>query len=58
VSRLDHDANVRPWVLAVERVGATVRRADIDPETCELPVRQVAALGADFFALSSYLLTY
>jgi len=40
VSRLDHDANVRPWVLAAERVGAEVRWADIDPETCELPVDQ------------------
>src|SRR5215207_7557805 len=25
VSRLDHDANVRPWVIAAEAVGATVR---------------------------------
>jgi cysteine desulfurase family protein (TIGR01976 family) len=40
VTRLDHDANVRPWVLAAERVGATVRWADFDPETCELPVGQ------------------
>ncbi len=40
VSRLDHDANIRPWVLAAERVGAVVRWADIDPETCELPVGQ------------------
>src|SRR5215218_3071317 len=36
VSRLDHDANVRPWVVAAERVGATVRWADIDPVTAEL----------------------
>src|SRR3712207_6321775 len=33
VSRLDHDANVRPWVIAAERVGATLRWADIDPDT-------------------------
>lgn len=44
VSRLDHDANVRPWVLAAERAGATVRWADIEPETCELPVDQYDAL--------------
>jgi ADP-ribose pyrophosphatase YjhB (NUDIX family) len=25
VTRLDHDANVRPWVIAAERAGATVR---------------------------------
>ncbi len=36
VSRLDHDANVRPWVQAAERAGLTVRWLDIDPETTEL----------------------
>jgi cysteine desulfurase family protein (TIGR01976 family) len=37
VTSLDHDANIRPWVLAVERAGATVRWAEFDPETGELP---------------------
>jgi cysteine desulfurase family protein (TIGR01976 family) len=36
VSRLDHDANLRPWVLAAERVGATVRWLGFDPTTAEL----------------------
>jgi cysteine desulfurase family protein (TIGR01976 family) len=36
VSRLDHDANVRPWIQAAEAVGATVRWMDIDPGTGEL----------------------
>jgi cysteine desulfurase family protein (TIGR01976 family) len=36
VTRLDHDANVRPWVTAAEAVGATVRWADFDPRTGEL----------------------
>jgi cysteine desulfurase family protein (TIGR01976 family) len=36
VTRLDHDANIRPWVLAAERSGATVRWLDFDPETAEL----------------------
>ncbi len=31
LSRLDHDANVRPWVQAAGRVGATVRWAEFDP---------------------------
>jgi cysteine desulfurase family protein (TIGR01976 family) len=44
VSRLDHDANVRPWVQAAERAGATVRWAEADPETGELPVDQYAGL--------------
>ena len=36
VTRLDHDANVRPWVLAAEAAGATVRWLDFDPDTTEL----------------------
>ena len=40
VSRLDHDANVRPWVQAAARAGATVRWAEVDPPTGELPVEQ------------------
>jgi cysteine desulfurase family protein (TIGR01976 family) len=36
VTRLDHDANVRPWVQAVEAVGATIRWLAFDPETSEL----------------------
>jgi len=34
VTRLDHDANVRPWVLAAEWSGATVRFVDINPDDC------------------------
>lgn len=37
VTSLDHDANIRPWVLAAERAGATVRWAEFDPDTGELP---------------------
>jgi cysteine desulfurase family protein (TIGR01976 family) len=44
VTRLDHDSNVRPWVQAAERAGATVRWADFDPETGELPVEAVTGL--------------
>jgi cysteine desulfurase family protein (TIGR01976 family) len=36
LSRLDHDANVRPWVQAAERAGVTVRWIEIDPDTTEL----------------------
>jgi cysteine desulfurase family protein (TIGR01976 family) len=42
VSRLDHDANVRPWVHAAEAVGATVRWVAFDPATGELTVDDVA----------------
>ncbi|MFD6565893.1 cysteine desulfurase-like protein [Micromonospora profundi] len=44
VSRLDHDANVRPWVQAAEAAGATVRWAEFDRTTGELPVGQYADL--------------
>ncbi|MFC4147173.1 cysteine desulfurase-like protein [Micromonospora mangrovi] len=44
VSRLDHDANVRPWVQAAEAAGATVRWAEFDPATGELPADQYADL--------------
>ncbi|MEJ2869838.1 cysteine desulfurase-like protein [Actinomycetospora sp. OC33-EN08] len=36
VTRLDHDANIRPWVIAAERAGATVRWLEFDPGTTEL----------------------
>jgi cysteine desulfurase family protein (TIGR01976 family) len=36
VSRLDHDANVRPWVQAAEAAGATLRWLSFDPSTTEL----------------------
>jgi cysteine desulfurase family protein (TIGR01976 family) len=44
VSRLDHDANVRPWVQAATRAGAEVRWAELDPESGELPAGQYAEL--------------
>jgi cysteine desulfurase family protein (TIGR01976 family) len=40
VSRLDHDANIRPWVELAERAGVIVRWAEVDIETGELPVWQ------------------
>jgi cysteine desulfurase family protein (TIGR01976 family) len=40
VSRLDHDANIRPWIQAAARAGAAVRWADIDTSTGELPTEQ------------------
>jgi cysteine desulfurase family protein (TIGR01976 family) len=41
VTRLDHDANVRPWVTAAEQAGAVVRWVDFDPVTAELPLAAV-----------------
>jgi len=55
ITRLDHDADIRPWLIAAEAVGATVRWLDFDPDTGELLVdpsvvgpstRLVAVTGA------------
>lgn len=44
VSRLDHDANVRPWLQVAQRAGVTVRWAEVDAATGELPAQQYDAL--------------
>ena len=36
VTRLDHDANISPWLLVAEDRGCTVRWIDFDVETCTL----------------------
>jgi cysteine desulfurase family protein (TIGR01976 family) len=38
VTRLDHDANIRPWIMAAEDAGATVRWVDIREEDATLDV--------------------
>jgi cysteine desulfurase family protein (TIGR01976 family) len=43
-TRLDHDANVAPWLIAAERAQAQVRFADPTPETLELPASAVEAV--------------
>jgi cysteine desulfurase family protein (TIGR01976 family) len=47
VTRLDHDANVRPWVIAAQSRGATLRWAEFDPDTGELDPGVVAAQLTD-----------
>jgi cysteine desulfurase family protein (TIGR01976 family) len=41
VTRLDHDANIRPWVQAAEAAGAPVRWVGFDRRTGELAVDDV-----------------
>ncbi|MDQ1112374.1 cysteine desulfurase family protein (TIGR01976 family) [Microbacterium testaceum] len=36
VTRLDHNSNAQPWLIAAERTGVTVRWVDFDPATGEL----------------------
>ncbi len=44
VTQLDHDSNIRPWIQAADAVGATVRWAQFDTATGELPVSAVEAV--------------
>ncbi|MGW4736316.1 cysteine desulfurase-like protein [Streptomyces shenzhenensis] len=47
VTRLDHDANIRPWIQAADRAGAVVRWADFDPATGELTVDDIRAVVSE-----------
>jgi len=41
VTEMDHDGNVRPWVLAAEWSGAVVRKIEVDPEDCTLDEKSI-----------------
>ncbi len=43
VTRLDHDANVSPWVTAAADAGVTVQHVAIHPENCTLDLDDFAA---------------
>ena len=43
LTRLEHDANVTPWVLAAKDAGATVRHVEIRGEDCTLDLDDLAA---------------
>jgi cysteine desulfurase family protein (TIGR01976 family) len=43
VTRLDHDANVSPWLAMAEDRGVTVRWAEIHDEDCTLDMADLAA---------------
>lgn len=44
VTRLDHDANVTPWLQAAEESGAVVRWVDIRPDDCTLDLDGLASV--------------
>jgi cysteine desulfurase family protein (TIGR01976 family) len=44
VTRLDHDANIRPWIQAATATGLTVRWAEFDRHTTELTADHVASV--------------
>src|SRR5260370_1013291 len=41
VTKMDHDANVMPWVLAARDAGAMVRYVDVHPEDCRLDLEDL-----------------
>jgi cysteine desulfurase family protein (TIGR01976 family) len=43
VTRLDHDANIAPWLLLAEDRGAVVRFVDIHPDDCTLDMDSLAS---------------
>jgi cysteine desulfurase family protein (TIGR01976 family) len=44
VTRLDHDANISPWLLVAEDRGCTIRWLDFDVEDCTLRLERMADL--------------
>jgi cysteine desulfurase family protein (TIGR01976 family) len=46
VTRLDHDANISPW-LALEEQGVNIQWADFDVEDCRLDMEHLASLVTD-----------
>ena len=46
-TRIDHDGNVSPWLIAAERAGGVVRFAEPDADTLELPASAVEAALSD-----------
>jgi cysteine desulfurase family protein (TIGR01976 family) len=55
VTRLDHDANVTPWVQAAEIAGCEVRFVDFDPENgCRLDLASLSAALDDRTALVAF----
>ncbi|HLC05173.1 MAG TPA: cysteine desulfurase-like protein [Anaerolineales bacterium] len=44
VTRLDHDANISPWLFAAEERGCKVRWLDFDVEDCTLQIERLGDL--------------
>jgi cysteine desulfurase family protein (TIGR01976 family) len=56
VTRLDHDANVRPWVLAARDAGATVRWVDVREDDVTLDLDSFDAQLTDRTKLVAFTL--
>jgi cysteine desulfurase family protein (TIGR01976 family) len=47
VTRLDHDANISPWMRLAEDRGARIKWLDFDPQDCTLNLAQLETLLTD-----------
>ena len=47
VTRIDHDANISPWLLAAEERGVMVRWLDFKPQDCRLMLESLPSLLSD-----------
>jgi cysteine desulfurase family protein (TIGR01976 family) len=56
VTTLDHDANVRPWILAAEEAGATVRWVDVRTDDVTLATGSFDAALSDRTRLVAFTL--
>jgi cysteine desulfurase family protein (TIGR01976 family) len=56
VTRLDHDANVRPWILAAEDAGATLRWVDVRDDDVTLDLDSFDAALSEHTKLVAFTL--
>ncbi len=54
LTRVDHDGNVAPWILAAEDRGITVRFADVDQESCTIDVDDFASKLSDRTRIAAF----
>jgi cysteine desulfurase family protein (TIGR01976 family) len=54
VTRVDHDGNVAPWLLAAKDRGLTVRQVDIDPDACVVDLDDFAAKLSDRTRIAAF----
>ena len=56
VTRLDHDANIRPWLMAAEDAGATVRWADVRDDDVTLDLQSFGAALTERTKIAAFTL--
>jgi cysteine desulfurase family protein (TIGR01976 family) len=54
LTRVDHDGNVAPWLLAAQDRGVTVRFADIDVESCTVDIDDFGSKLSDRTRIAAF----